>query len=227
MGSLVEPGRNRVRRGHRKLSRQERIDANAGLTLSTRIGKYLSKKLCLPEGTLAKKIYAWRPLTVMADIFGAGIYVFISRSLFTCYNKIRPTNGIKKEDKFRAMALTVADELPDLLEICEASYRYVVQPALKPLIPGNNIQDLARDLRVPGVQMATDGDLCSLRKKSIPELLGISISPGDFIEELDIVTGGDADHAETTLVRRQSNLHEHYKGYDDEESVEEEEEIYD
>jgi hypothetical protein len=211
------------------------IDANAGLTLSTRIAKYLSRKLSLPEGTLAKKIYAWRPLTVMADVFGAGIYVFVSRSLFTCYNKIRSTDGIKKEDKFRAMALAVADELPDLLEICEASYTHVVQPALKPLLPGNSMQDLSGDLRVPGVQMATDGDLHSLRKTSIPELLGVRIPPGGFVEELDSVTGGDADDAETTLVRRQSNLHEHHKDDgnnsngddDDDESVEEEDENYD
>ncbi|EMT67896.1 hypothetical protein FOC4_g10000075, partial [Fusarium odoratissimum] len=88
------------------------------------------------------------------------------------YFKIHPTDGIKKEDKFRAMALAVADELPNLLEICKASYKHVVQPVLKPLLPGNNMQDLSRDLRVPGVQMATDGDLHSLRKTSIPELLG-------------------------------------------------------
>lgn len=204
------------------------IDANAGLTLSTRIAKYLSRKLNLPEGTLAKKIYAWRPLTVMADVFGAGVYVFVSRSLFTCYNKIRSTDGIKKEDKFRAMALAVADELPDLLEICEASYTHVVQPVLKPILPGNSMQDLSRDLRVPGVQMATDGDLYSLRKTSIPELLGVRIPPGGFVEELDSVTGGDAGDGETTLVRRQTNLHEHHEDDDDDnESVEEEDENYD
>ncbi|KAF4459069.1 hypothetical protein FALBO_14179, partial [Fusarium albosuccineum] len=174
------------------------IDANAGLALSTRIAKYLGRKLGLPEGTLAKKIYAWRPLTVMADVFGAGIYVFVSRSLFTCYNKIHPADGIKKEDKFRAMALAVADELPDLLAICEASYTHVVQPVLKPLLPGNTMQDLSGDLRVPGVQMATDGDLHSLRKTSIPELLGIRIPARGFVEELDSVTGDDAD-ADTTL----------------------------
>ncbi|OBS15254.1 hypothetical protein FPOA_13848 [Fusarium poae] len=50
------------------------IGANAGSALSTRIAKYLSRKLGFPERTLAKKIYAWRPLTVMTDIFGAGIY---------------------------------------------------------------------------------------------------------------------------------------------------------
>ncbi|KAI3573867.1 hypothetical protein IWW34DRAFT_129109 [Fusarium oxysporum f. sp. albedinis] len=210
------------------------IDANAGLALSTRIAKYLSRKLGLPEGTLAKKVYAWRPLTVMADVFGAGIYVFVSRSLFTCYNKIHPTDGIKKEDKFRAMALAVADELPNLLEICEASYKHVVQPVLKPLLPGNNMQDLSRDLRVPGVQMATDGDLHSLRKTSIPELLGVYIPPRGFVEELGSVTGGDAD-AETTLVRRQSTLHGYHEddkdsnGNDDDDdgSGEEEDENYD
>ncbi|RTE70811.1 hypothetical protein BHE90_014789 [Fusarium euwallaceae] len=191
------------------------IDANAGLPLSTRIAKYLSRKLGLPEGTLAKKIYAWRPLTVMADVFGAGSHVFVSRSLFTCYNKIRLTDGIKKEDKFRAMALAVADELPVLLEICEASYTHVVQPVLKPLSPGNSImQDLSRDLRIPGVQMATDGDLNSLRKTSIPELLGICIPPGGFIEELGSVTGGDTD-AGTALIRRQFNLHEHHEDGED------------
>ncbi|SPJ78062.1 uncharacterized protein FTOL_06451 [Fusarium torulosum] len=173
----------------------------------------------------------------MADVFGAGIYVFVSRSLFTCYNKIRPTDGIKKEDKFRAMALAVADELPDLLEICEASYTHVVQPVLKPLLPGNNMQDLSRDSRVPGVQMATDGDLHSLRQTSIPQLLGICIPPRRFVEELSSVTGGDAD-AETTLVRRQSTLHGHHedgKGSNsddddddnDDRSGEEEDENYD
>ncbi len=212
------------------------IDANAGLALSTRIAKYLGRKLGFSEGTLAKKIYAWRPLTVMADVFGAGIYVFVSRSLFTCYNKIHPTGGIKKEDKFRAMALAVADELPDLLEICEASYTHVVQPVLRPLLPGNTMQDLSRDLRVPGVQMATDGDLHSLRKTSIPELLGVCIPPRGFVEELGSVTGGDAD-AETTLVRRQSTLHGHHEdgkdsnGDDDDDdddgSGEEENENYD
>ncbi|CZR35887.1 uncharacterized protein FPRO_03853 [Fusarium proliferatum ET1] len=186
------------------------IDTNAGLTLSTRIAKYLSRKLCLPEGTLAKKIYAWRPLAVMVDVFGPGIYVFVSRSLFTCYNKIRTTDGIKKEDKFRAMALAVADEIPDLLEICQASYAHVVQPVLESLVAGNNMmQGLSRDLRVPGVQMATDGDQHSLRKTSIPELLGICISPRGFVEELDSVTGGDAD-ARTEMVRHRSNLHEHH-----------------
>jgi hypothetical protein len=84
--------------------------------------------------------------------------------------------------------------------------------------------------------MATDGDLYSLRKTSIPELLGVRISPGGFVEELDSVTGGDAD-AETTLVRRQSNLHEHHEDGkdsngdddddDDDESEEEEDENYD
>lgn len=48
------------------------IDTNAVPALSTRIAKYLSRKLGLPEGTLAKKIYTWRPLAVMADVFGAG-----------------------------------------------------------------------------------------------------------------------------------------------------------
>ncbi|UPK96226.1 hypothetical protein LCI18_007161 [Fusarium solani-melongenae] len=197
----------------------------AGFFGSRRIAKYLSRKLGLPEGTLAKKIYAWPPLTVMADVFGAGSYVFVSRSLFTCYNKIRPTDGIKKEDKFRAMALAVADELPVLLKICEASYTHVVQHVLKPLSPGNSImQDLSRDLRIPGVQMATDGDLNSLRKTSIPELLGICILPGGFVEELGSVTGGDAD-AGTALIRRQFNLHEHHEDGqddDDDESGEEE-----
>ncbi|WKT53742.1 hypothetical protein QSH57_004326 [Fusarium oxysporum f. sp. vasinfectum] len=190
------------------------IDTNAGLALSTRIAKYLSRKLGLPEGTLAKKTYAWRPLTVMADVFGAGIYVF--------------------EDKFRAMALAVVDELPDLLEICEASYTHVVQPVLKPLLPGSNMQDLSRDLRLPGFQMATDGDLHSLRKTSIPELLGICISPRGFVEELDSVTGGNAE-AETTLVRRQSTLRGHHEDGkdsngdedDDDGSGEEEDETYD
>lgn len=191
------------------------IGANTGSALSTRIAKYLSRELGLPEGTLAKKIYAWRPLTVMADVFGAGSYVFVSRSLFTCYNKIRPTDGIRKEDKFRTMALAVADELPDLLDICEASYAHIVQPVLKPLPPGGSMQDLSRDLRVPGVQMATDGDLYNLRKTSIPELLGIYIPPAGFVEELDSVTGDDND-AKTTLVRRQSILDEHEDDEDDE-----------
>ncbi|KAF4440039.1 hypothetical protein F53441_12410 [Fusarium austroafricanum] len=214
---------------------KNRINANAGLALSTRIAKYLSRKLSLPEGTLAKKIYAWRPLIVMADVFGAGIYVFVSRSLFTCYNKIYPTDGIKKEDKFCAMALAIADELPDLLEICEALYTHIVQPVLKPVLPGNNMQDLSRDLRVPGVQMAIEGDLHSLRKTSIPELLGVYISPRGFVEELGSVTGGDAD-AETILVRRQSTLHRHHKDGkdsnsnddddDDDRSGEEEDENY-
>ncbi|VTT60130.1 unnamed protein product [Fusarium fujikuroi] len=57
----------------------------------------------------------------MADVFGAA-------------------EGIKKEDKFRLIALAVADELPDLLEICEASYTHVVKPILKPL-SGNSMQN--------------------------------------------------------------------------------------
>ena len=211
------------------------IDTNAGPALSTRIAKYLSRKLGLPEGTLAKKIYTWRPLAVMADVFGAGIYVFVSRSLFTCYNKIRPTDGIKKEDKFRAMALAVADEIPDLLEICQASYAHVVRPVLESLLAGNNMQDLSRDLRVPGVQMATGGDLHSLRKTSIPELLGICISPGGFVEELDSVTEGNAK-AETTLLRQQSTIRGHHEDgkdsngdedSDNDGSEEEEDESYD
>ncbi|KAL3587401.1 hypothetical protein FPOAC2_13297 [Fusarium poae] len=185
------------------------LGANTG-ALSIRIAKYLSRQLGLPDGILAKKIYAWRPLTVMADVFGDGIYVFVSRSLFTCYNKLHPTHGIKKEDKFRAMALAVADELPDLLEICKASYTHIVQPVLKSRIPGdNNIQDLSRDLRVPGVQMATYGHLYSLRKTSIPQLHGIHMSLSGFVEELGNVAGGDID-AEITLVRQQS-LQQYYK----------------
>ncbi|KAF5227512.1 hypothetical protein FAUST_11724 [Fusarium austroamericanum] len=188
------------------------IGANAGSALSTRIAKYLSRKLGFPERTLAKKIYAWRPLTVMTDIFGDGIYVFVSRSLFTCYNKIRPTDDVRKEDKFRAMALAVADELPDLLEICKASYTHVVQPILQSRVPeSSNIQHLSRDMRVPGVQMATDGNLYSLRRTPIPQLLGISLSPRGFVEELGNVAGGDSDDdAEITLVRQRSTPYRHY-----------------
>jgi hypothetical protein len=115
------------------------IDANMGLTLLIRITKYLSRKLSLPEGTLAKKIYAWRLLIVMVDVFSAGIYIFISRSLFMCYNKIHLTDSIKKEDKFRTMALAVAEELRDLLEIYKALYMHVVQYVLKPLLPSDSI----------------------------------------------------------------------------------------
>jgi hypothetical protein len=89
----------------------------------------------------------------MADVFSAGIYIFIFRSLFICYNKIYLINSIKKEDKFYAMVVIIADKLPDLLEIYEVLYIHVIQPILKPVLPGNNnIQDdLSRDLRVPGV----------------------------------------------------------------------------
>ncbi|RYC82734.1 hypothetical protein BFJ63_vAg14400 [Fusarium oxysporum f. sp. narcissi] len=48
------------------------IDADAGLECSTRITKYLSRKLGIHEGTLAKKIYA-------TDVLGAGVYVFCDR----------------------------------------------------------------------------------------------------------------------------------------------------
>ncbi|KAH7113635.1 hypothetical protein EDB81DRAFT_768059 [Dactylonectria macrodidyma] len=182
------------------------IGANTGLALATRISKYPSRKLGLPEGALPKKIYAWRPLTVMADVFGAGSYVFVSRSLFTCYNKIRPIDGIKKEDKFRVMALAVADELPDLLEICKASYTHVVQPALKAAASDSyRMQNLVTDLRVPGIQMAIGDDLSKLRKTSISELLGVYIPPIGSVEELENTLEEDDDeYAETELVRRQS-----------------------
>jgi hypothetical protein len=58
--------------------------------------------------------------------------------------------------------------------------------------------------------MATDGDLHSLRKTPIPQLLGVCISPRGFVEELGNVAGGDVD-GETTLVRQYSTLHRHYK----------------
>ena len=74
--------------------------------------------------------------------------------------------------------------------------------------------------------MAIDGDLYSLRKTSILELLGVCIPPRGFIEELDSVIKGDAD-AKTTLVRRQSTLYEYYGDNDDDESGEEEDENYD
>ncbi|VTT59405.1 unnamed protein product [Fusarium fujikuroi] len=77
----------------------------------------------------------------MADIFSAGIYVFIFRSLFICYNKIYLTDSTKKEDKFYTIALTIADKIPNLLEICQALYIYS-------LLTGNNMQDLSRDLKV-------------------------------------------------------------------------------
>ncbi|KAL3584928.1 hypothetical protein FPOAC2_14709 [Fusarium poae] len=109
------------------------------------------------------------------------------------------------------MALAVADELPDLLEICKASYTHVVQPILQSRIPdSSNIQHLSRDMRVPGVQMATDGNLHSLRKTPIPQLLGISVSPRGFVEELGNAAGGDSD-AEITLVRQRSTLQRYYK----------------
>ncbi|KAF5704801.1 hypothetical protein FMUND_12350 [Fusarium mundagurra] len=128
----------------------------------------------------------------------------------------------------------VADEIPDLLEICEASYAHVVQPVQESLLAGNNMQDLSRDLRVPGVQMAAGGDLHSLRKTSIPELLGICIPQRGFVEELDSVTGGNAE-AESTLVGRQSTLRGHHEDGkdsngdeddDDDGSGEEEDESY-
>ncbi|OBS15635.1 hypothetical protein FPOA_13578 [Fusarium poae] len=93
------------------------------------------------------------------------------------------------------------------------------------------VQDLSRDFRVPGVQMATGGDLHSLRKTSIPELLGICISPRGSVEELDSVTEGNAE-AETTLVRQQSTVRGHHEDGkdstgDDNGSGEEENKSYD
>jgi hypothetical protein len=83
--------------------------------------------------------------------------------------------------------------------------------------------------------MATGGDLHSLRKTSIPELLGICISPRGFVEELDSVTEGNAE-AETTLVRQQSTVRGHHEDgkdsngdedSDNDGSEEEEDESYD
>lgn len=79
MGSLVEPGRDRISRDIEDFLFKNGIDAKPGSTISTRIAKYLSRKLGLPRGALAKKIYAWRPLTVMADVFGPCIYIFTGR----------------------------------------------------------------------------------------------------------------------------------------------------
>ena len=93
----------------------------------------------------------------MADVFGASIYVFVSRSLFTFRNKIRSSDGIGKDDKFRAMAVAVADELLDLLKICETSYTYVVQPILKPLIHGSSMEQPSRDLRILGLRWLQTG----------------------------------------------------------------------
>lgn len=62
----------------------------------------------------------------MADVFSPSIYIFVSRSLFTYYNKIRLSDSIRKEDKFRTMALAVIDKLPNLLNICKASYMYII-----------------------------------------------------------------------------------------------------
>jgi hypothetical protein len=62
----------------------------------------------------------------MADIFSTSIYIFIFRSLFIYYNKIYLTDSIKKEDKFYAIALTVIDKLPNLLEIYKALYKYII-----------------------------------------------------------------------------------------------------
>ncbi|KAI1017301.1 hypothetical protein LB503_013383 [Fusarium chuoi] len=96
------------------------------LALLIRIAKYLSRKLSLLKGTLAKKIYTWRLLAVMANVFSASIYVFISRSLFIYYNKIYLTDSTKKEDKFYTIVLTITDKIPNLLGICQALYIYVV-----------------------------------------------------------------------------------------------------
>ena len=65
------------------------MDISRGPALLIRIVKYLSRKLGLANSSLAKKIYAWRPLVIIVDIFRPGSYVFVSRSLFIYYNKIR------------------------------------------------------------------------------------------------------------------------------------------
>ncbi|VTT64644.1 unnamed protein product [Fusarium fujikuroi] len=119
---------------------KNRIDTNTGLALLIKIAKYLSRKLSLPKGTLIKKIYAWQLLAVIVDIFSAGIYIFISRSLFIYYNKIYLINSIKKEDKFYIIVLAVIDKIPNLLGI--------YKPILKSFLSSNNIKDLSRDLRV-------------------------------------------------------------------------------
>ena len=150
----------------------EGITQDTGVVLTARISAYLAKTTKLPATQLSKKIYGWRPISILAETFGLGVFALLPKSVTTAYNRHRMlgSKSGKKEAKFRAVMDAVVDEMPILRDVCTSLQKYIVDDILAGK-PATLVED-----RIPGIKMARDGDTRSLYSTPICVLLGIVTS---------------------------------------------------
>lgn len=170
----------------------EGIPRETGVVLSSRITKYLVKTMGVPAGQLAKKIYAWRPLAVLEEVLGPGVFVLLVKSVSTSYIRLRrrgDEDTATKETKFRAIVAAVVDELPVLLDVCAACYNVVVRDVLASAPPLAN-------LAVPGIRMAVEGDARLLHQTSICDLLDVVAIRRPLVGTVEELTDGEGSGAD-------------------------------
>jgi hypothetical protein len=156
----------------------EGIARGKGVVLASRVIKYLAKTIDTQPNTLAKKIYAWRPLAILEEAFGPGVLALVSKSVGTSYTRLRndASAATTKETKFRAVVAALVDELPLLLDVCRACDAHVVQAVLARPAQAAPRQALA-DLAVPGIKMAVEGEKRLLQRTPICDLLAVAAVP--------------------------------------------------
>lgn len=154
------------------------IARGTGVVLASRVIKYLAKTIDTQPSTLAKKIYAWRPLAILEEALGPGVLALVSKSVCTSYTRLRKEDSAvtTKEAKFRAVVAALVDELPLLLDVCRACDTHVVQTVLAHPAPATPTQALA-DLSVPGIRLAVEGEKRLLQHTPICDLLAVAATP--------------------------------------------------
>jgi hypothetical protein len=171
----------------------EGIPARAGVVLASRIVQYVAREAQIDAKKLPKKIYAWKPLAILDDLFGTGVLALAPSSMLTAYSRLRHhKDGLAKEARFRAVVTAAIEELPVLCEICQSCNDSVVQPILA---SAGQRPMLQADASVPGIRMARSGELDQLQDASLYDLFFTAPArrlPIGSVEELDESDRDDA-----------------------------------
>jgi hypothetical protein len=115
--------------------------------MAGRINRHLSQKANFPEGQIHKKICTWRPYVILEEHFGQGVFALVPKNMIGCYQKLRSTGKMTKEEKFQFVMNT--ELIPWPLDVIYIGRRYTVSPIIT--IRRAIICRIGADLAVPGV----------------------------------------------------------------------------
>ncbi len=144
--------------------------------LQSRLSGFLCKQMDIRDNkTFTNRIYQWRPLGILVEAFGPGVFLFSPPGLERFSRKLASSESLTKEERFTGAVQLLAKEAPVICQLCEAAYETIVQPILE----GRRIGPTA------GTRLALRKDKDAFRSLSLWDLVRAEVPGATRIQSVE------------------------------------------